>query len=129
MAKEIDKIIQSPTAPKDKNVLWDDGKELKINRRGVWENTTKNAGGEIDPVVWKYMCNPYEIPVNGGMVPEELRNIIEDEDGGLRKIASKLIVMNDHDNISHIITDISYSFITSKWGTLIYSHGSFEPER
>lgn len=82
----------------------------------------------IDPVVWKYMCNPYELSGTGGMVPEELRNIIEDEDGALRKIASKLIVMNDYDNVSHIITDISHSSITSKWDTLIYSHGSFNPE-
>ena len=34
MAKEIDKIIQSKTAPKSNNVLWDDGENLKINRNG-----------------------------------------------------------------------------------------------
>ena len=39
MAKEIDKIIQSKTAPKSNNVLWDDGENLKINRNGKWENT------------------------------------------------------------------------------------------
>lgn len=61
MAKEIDKIIQSKTAPKSNNVLWDDGENLKIYRNGVWENTNKNAGGEIDPVIWKYMCNPIDI--------------------------------------------------------------------
>lgn len=38
MAKEIDKIIQSKTAPKSNNVLWDDGENLKINRNGKWEN-------------------------------------------------------------------------------------------
>ena len=41
MAKEIDKIIQSKTAPKSNNVLWDDGENLKINRNGKWES----AGG------------------------------------------------------------------------------------
>lgn len=39
MAKEIDKIIQSKTAPKSNNVLWDDGKDLKISRNGKWEST------------------------------------------------------------------------------------------
>ena len=59
MAKEIDKIIQSKTAPKSNNVLWDDGENLKINRNGKWEDTTKSvptnflknnkeAGGFID---------------------------------------------------------------------------------
>ena len=39
MAKEIDKIIQSKTAPKSNNVLWDNGENLKIYRNGKWENT------------------------------------------------------------------------------------------
>ena len=43
MAKEIDKIIQSKTAPKSNNVLWDDGENLKINRNGKWENTEGGA--------------------------------------------------------------------------------------
>lgn len=43
MAKEIDKIIQSKTAPKSNNVLWDDGENLKINRNGKWEDTTKTV--------------------------------------------------------------------------------------
>lgn len=43
MAKEIDKIIQSKTAPKSNNVLWDDGENLKINRNGKWENSNGGA--------------------------------------------------------------------------------------
>lgn len=43
MAKEIDKIIQSKTAPKSNNVLWDDGDSLKINRNGKWEDTAKSV--------------------------------------------------------------------------------------
>lgn len=42
MAKEIDKIIQSKTAPKSNNVLWDDGENLKINRNGKWESTSSD---------------------------------------------------------------------------------------
>lgn len=42
MAKEIDKIIQSKTAPKSNNVLWDDGENLKINRNGKWESIGSN---------------------------------------------------------------------------------------
>lgn len=43
MAKEIDKIIQSKTAPKSNNVLWDDGENLKINRNGKWESVGTNS--------------------------------------------------------------------------------------
>lgn len=43
MAKEIDKIIQSKTAPKSNNVLWDDGENLKINRNGKWGDTIKSV--------------------------------------------------------------------------------------
>lgn len=81
MAKDV-KIVKSKTAPVDKNVLWDDGENLKIYRNGVWENTNKNAGGEIDPVVWKYMCNPHIVeyePSDGSCnnaIPKELSDII-----------------------------------------------------
>ena len=42
MAKIIEKIVKSESAP-DKNVLWDNGKNLKINRRGVWENVNNDV--------------------------------------------------------------------------------------
>ena len=47
--KEIDKIIKSTTPPKSKDVLWDNGKELLINRNGKWENanTTEIKEGSI----------------------------------------------------------------------------------
>lgn len=38
----IDKIVKQKNAPKDKNVLWDDGTNLKINRNGIWENVSGN---------------------------------------------------------------------------------------
>lgn len=38
MAQEIDKIIKSKYPPKDKNVLWDNGENLMINRNGKWES-------------------------------------------------------------------------------------------
>lgn len=44
MAKDV-KIVKSKTAPVDKNVLWDDGENLKIYRNGVWENTNKGDAG------------------------------------------------------------------------------------
>lgn len=73
MIKRIDKIIQSKTAPESNNVLWDDGKNLKINRNGNWETT-------IDPVVWKYMCDPLVIKA-GESVPEELIGKFNEEEG------------------------------------------------
>lgn len=36
-----DKIISSPSAPIDTNVLWDDGTNLKIFRNGKWEPVVK----------------------------------------------------------------------------------------
>lgn len=95
MAKRIDKIIQSKTAPKSNNVLWDDGENLKINRNGKWENAnnaeTNNLS--IDPVVWKYMCEPYVIDPNiNGTISKDLIPIIFDNDGILRDIVYKLIV-------------------------------------
>lgn len=84
MAKEIDKIIQSKTAPKSNNVLWDDGENLKINRNGKWENAnnaeTNNL--DIDPIVWKYMCNPHIVECDSASgicynpIPKELSDII-----------------------------------------------------
>ena len=44
----IDKIVKQKNAPKDKNVLWDDGKNLKINRNGVWENVVSGGGSNLE---------------------------------------------------------------------------------
>jgi hypothetical protein len=69
MAKEIDKIIQSKTAPKSNNVLWDDGENLKINRNGKWETTTSNSDNiteELKDAGIEY----YEIIIN---IPDDLK--------------------------------------------------------
>lgn len=68
MAKEIDKIIQSKTAPKSNNVLWDDGENLKINRNGKWESIGSN---DLSTQVFTI---PYEIII-------ELSERVEIEDG------------------------------------------------
>ena len=54
MGKTIDKIVVSSTAPKNTNVLWDDGENLKIFRNGSFENvvstvenTNTNLGIEV----------------------------------------------------------------------------------
>lgn len=44
----IDKIVKRKTAPKDKNVLWDDGENLKINRNGVWENVVGGGSSDLE---------------------------------------------------------------------------------
>lgn len=52
MAKEIDKIIQSKTAPKSNNVLWDDGENLKINRNGKWDSVLSPISDkELDEIL------------------------------------------------------------------------------
>lgn len=45
--KSIDKIIISPTAPKSKKVLWDNGTDLMIYRNGRWEKTVKPMSSEM----------------------------------------------------------------------------------
>lgn len=46
MSKTIDKIITSSLAPKDTNVLWDDGKSLNIFRTGKWYPVVKTMNDE-----------------------------------------------------------------------------------
>lgn len=78
MANIIEKIIQQPTAPKDKNVLWDNGEELKINRRGVWESANK-GGASVEgdtSIILKYLTNPVQITDTGGDIPADLANAI-----------------------------------------------------
>lgn len=43
MGKIIDKVVQQKSAPNDKNVLWDNGENLNINRNGNWESVTNSA--------------------------------------------------------------------------------------
>lgn len=78
MANIIEKIIQQPTAPKDKNVLWDNGEELKINRRGVWESANKGGTSvdEDNSIILKYLANPVTITETGGDIPSDLANAI-----------------------------------------------------
>lgn len=44
----IDKIVKQKNAPKDKNVLWGDGTNLKINRNGVWENVVGGGSSNLE---------------------------------------------------------------------------------
>jgi hypothetical protein len=43
--KVIDKIIVSPTAPKNKNAAWFDGKSIKMSSQGKWESARGSGGG------------------------------------------------------------------------------------
>lgn len=55
MGKTIDKIVVSSIAPKNTNVLWDDGENLKIFRNGKWESTSKSNHNNEEYIVpdWK----------------------------------------------------------------------------
>lgn len=101
MAKEIDKIIQSKTAPKSNNVLWDDGENLKINRNGKWENAnnTETNSLSIDPVVWKYLCNPLKLGVDT-VIPEEL--LIDDGGAWFWKYPVPAIITGTNDGVNYI---------------------------
>lgn len=101
----MNKIIQSKTAPKSNNVLWDDGENLKINRNGKWENVnnaeTNNLG--IDPVVWKYMCEPHIVEYRSDSgscynpVPKELSDIIY-QNGKFNHLVLSTILIKNYDN-------------------------------
>ena len=86
---------------------------------------------DIDPVVWKYMCEPYAVQ-DQVILPEELRNIIVDEDGHLRKIASKLLVIADTNSDYYNIGYISSNSIrgSDSYSAFVYDkdHGYFQLE-
>lgn len=47
MKNIIDKVVKSPITPKNTNVLWDDGVELKIFRNGAWKNANSPMNSEL----------------------------------------------------------------------------------
>lgn len=65
--------------------------------------TPINTGAGIDPVIWKYLCNPYEVYVafsnESDPIPEDLFNIINNNPN----IAQKVIVIN-YENSAGIYT-------------------------
>lgn len=65
MGKIIDKIVSSSAAPESKNVIWDNGKELKINRQGVWQSIGGSGG---DPLTWETMTEEQRQEVIGSAV-------------------------------------------------------------
>ena len=60
----IDKIVKSKYAPKDKNVLWDDGTNLKINCNGVWENVVSGGGSNLESRIAELERKLEEITTN-----------------------------------------------------------------
>ena len=60
----LDKIIVSPTAPSSKNVAWFDGKSIKIQNKGKWENASESSGGGgIQIVDSEEKLNSLNVPV------------------------------------------------------------------
>lgn len=106
MAKEIDKIIQSKTAPKSNNVLWDDGENLKINRNGKWENSNGGASSFLT--------------LNGSPIsltrPSEVITIKEDYKGG--DFIYKNTIPKGY---SDILLYYSNASGTSEYGTQYYN--------
>lgn len=132
MAKEIDKIIKSPTPPKDTNVLWDNGENLKIYRNGKWENAnnaeTNNLS--IDPVILKYMCEPYVISTyeGSGKLPDDLYQIITDKEnpsGPLKPIVLNTIVLDNYRIMENVERGISVSYMDVNLSVHINDDGSW----
>lgn len=106
MAKRLDKIIQSKTAPKSNNVLWDDGENLKINRNGKWEST--GSGLNIDPELMDYFINPVVLK-DGDRIPEALYDKENDFVKGWKegRIYPYIKVwMQDHSDYYHVCKDV-----------------------
>lgn len=80
MAKEIDKIIQSKTAPKSNNVLWDDGENLKINRNGKWESIGSNdLSTQVFTIPYEIIIELSEkVEIEGGMYQAVSINALEE---------------------------------------------------
>jgi hypothetical protein len=73
------------------------------------------------------MCNPYVIK-NEVELPNELRNIIEDENGYLTTLALKVLVMIDYDDVIYSINSVTALRVQSEFGGLIYDNGAFYHE-
>ena len=61
MAKIIEKIVQSKYPPKDSNVLWDDGENLKISRNGSFENVSDDTEIKNKLTELESTQGPYEL--------------------------------------------------------------------
>lgn len=104
MAKEIDKIIQSKTAPKSNNVLWDDGENLKINRNGKWESTgsgTSIPQEKLDSIDFGYYTYASgNIVANWGPFIIKERETIKVETNTWEE--PKFVKINDYSGVSYI---------------------------
>lgn len=94
--------------------------------------TPINTGAGIDPVVWKYMCEPY-IVEDRISLPKELINIIVGNYGSikyLKRIAPKVLQIVDYDGHAHSITSMSDNMIYSSFANYVYNseEGWFEEE-
>lgn len=110
MAKIIEKIVQSKYPPKDSNVLWDDGENLKINRNGKWESAYAEG------------------PAGGAYDDTEIKNKLTELEG---KTASRAFGLFSNETLNYIIKemalteDVDYSAIKSVSILKAYSNGSY----
>lgn len=58
--EQIDKIVKSKIAPKNKNVLWDNGSDLMIYRNGRWDKAVKVMSAEMTERVITILDNHKE---------------------------------------------------------------------
>lgn len=74
----------------------------------------------IDPVVWKYMCEPYVIFMDKP-IPDELRSIIINGDGDVQPIIKNICVVGNYDSDELLqIETIKYIFCSQ-----IYTEHNF----
>ena len=85
-------------------------------------DTDKNqalANLGIDPVVWKYMCEPFKLE-DGVKIPQELRNIIWDNKlSKFKPISCKLLITD-----SGIIDRIGYDYVEVSGVSLRYEYNA-----
>ena len=74
----------------------------------------------INPVVWKYMCNPYIIFMDKP-IPDELRSIIIKENGYVHPIIKNICVVGNY-NIDEILQIETITYIS---GSQIYTEHNF----
>lgn len=80
MAQEMDKIIKSKLQPKDKNVLWDNGKDLMINRNGKWQSVLSPISDkELDEILYGSSYYYYGDAGIGTWDIDTVENITENE--------------------------------------------------
>ena len=86
----------------------------------------------IDPVVWKYICNPFVLDIKNpnAKLPMDLVNICINKDASYKPIMKNLLVIGSGDDVYPIIEillgSVTVLMANEPYSVVIYADGSYE---